>query len=110
MTEWVKATELTIRLDEQDRYNRQSMLELLTVRARKAGLAGFTVLRGVEGYGNTKTLHSEHILSLSDNMPLLLIVIDDAEKVDAFVESNQEVLSELLLTKHEILTSTRTSR
>jgi len=76
---------LTVHLGEADRLQGKSLSAELLERAHAAGLAGATVFRGVAGFGAGRTVHSTHVLSLSDDLPLVLVVVDTAEKVQAFL-------------------------
>lgn len=77
---------LRIYIGEADRFERKPLYEEIVRLARERGMAGATVLRGVEGFGHTSVLHTARILRLSEDLPLIIEIVDDAEKVDAFLD------------------------
>lgn len=91
------AQRLTIFIGESDRYKHHSLSSELVQRARKAGLAGATVLRGIAGFGANQTLHSSHLLSLSDDLPLAIIIVDDAARIQAFLPQLDDLIGEGLV-------------
>ena len=82
---------LTAYLGEADRHHGKPLSAVVLERAHAAGLAGGSVLRGVAGFGAAGTVHSAHVLSLSDDLPLVVVLVDTAEKVDAFVPQLQDL-------------------
>ena len=66
-------------------------------RAHAAGLAGATVLRGIEGFGASNHLHTTRVLSLSDDLPVVIVIVDSAERIDAFLPQLDELISEGLV-------------
>jgi PII-like signaling protein len=73
------AKRLTVFVGEQDAYDHHSVALEVVHRAHAAGLAGATVIRGVEGYGASNHIHTSRLLSLSDDLPLCIIIVDRAE-------------------------------
>lgn len=86
------AKRLTVFVGEQDSYHHHSVATEIVHRARSAGLAGATVFRGIEGYGAGSRIHTSHLLSLSDDLPLCVVVIDEGAKVEAFAESLRDIV------------------
>jgi uncharacterized protein len=78
------AKRLTILMSVHDRVGHSSLQIELLKRARKAGLSGATVFEGDEGFGESGVMHRAHILS--DDRPLALVIIDEPDKIDNFVE------------------------
>lgn len=76
---------LTIYCGEGDSYGHHSLAQAIVERARDAGLAGATLVRGVEGFGASSHLHTSRILSLSDDLPIVIQIVDDEEHIAAFV-------------------------
>ena len=76
---------LTVHLAETDRFQGKSLSAEVLERAHAAGLAGATVFRGVAGFGAGGDVHSAHVLSLADDLPVVVVVVDTAEKVRAFL-------------------------
>jgi PII-like signaling protein len=76
---------LRIFIGEQDRVGRRPAHEVIVERARAEGLAGATVLRGVAGFGRNSRIHTTKILRLSEGLPVVVEIVDSAEKIDAFL-------------------------
>jgi PII-like signaling protein len=79
------AKRLTILIGEQDHVGRHSLATEIVKRAHSSGLAGVTVFRGVEGYGKSSHIHTTRILSLSDDLPVCIVIVDSAEAIEGFV-------------------------
>src|SRR5580765_325398 len=76
---------LRIFVGESDKHEGKPLYEWLVLEARKAGLAGATVLRGIEGFGAHSRLHTAKILRLSEDLPIVVEVVDALEKIEAFM-------------------------
>jgi PII-like signaling protein len=76
---------LRLFLGEADRLEGKPLHELIVARARAVGLAGTTVLRGVEGFGARSRLHTAKILRLSEDLPIIVEIVDTEEKIRAFL-------------------------
>lgn len=98
------AKRLTIVVGEQDRagHGRHSLATELVHMAHAAGLAGATVTRGVEGYGKSNHIHTTRILSLSDDLPVIVTIIDTAESVERFVEQVLPLVEGGLVTVEDV--------
>jgi PII-like signaling protein len=81
---------LRIFVGENDRHEHLPVYEWIVRKAREEGLAGATVLRGLEGYGANSTLHKASILRLSSDLPVVIEIVDDAEKITAFLPHVEE--------------------
>ncbi|CCG41889.1 DUF190 domain-containing protein [Magnetospirillum molischianum] len=81
-----EAALLRIYMGESDRQDGHPLHEAVVLAARSAGLAGATVLRGPLGFGRSSRLHSAKILRLSDDLPLVVEIVDCPERIDAFLE------------------------
>ncbi len=79
-----EATLLRIHLGEVDRWHHQPLYEAIVLKAREMKLAGATVLRGPMGFGASSHVHTAKILQLSADLPIVIEIVDDAEKIDAF--------------------------
>jgi len=88
---------LTIFIGESDRHGRTPLATEIVQRAHAAGLAGATVLRGVEGYGASNHLHTTSILSLSNDLPMVIVIIDTAERIEGFLPQLDELIAEGLV-------------
>ncbi len=91
------ARRLTIFIGESDRHHHHSLAAEIVQRAQHAGLAGCSVFRGTEGFGASRTLHSAHVLSLSDDLPVAIVIVDSRENVDAFLPQLDELIDEGLV-------------
>jgi PII-like signaling protein len=76
---------LRIFIGEDDQYEGAPLYEKIVLKARAAGLAGATVLRGPLGYGKSSQLHTAKILRLSLDLPMLIEIVDRDEKIQAFL-------------------------
>lgn len=91
------AQRLTVFIGESDRYHHHSLSSEIVQRAQRAGLAGCSVFRGVEGFGASRTLHSSHLLSLSEDLPLAVVIVDDHARIQAFLPQLDELITEGLV-------------
>jgi len=80
-----KAKLLRIFCGSDDKVNHTPLYEFIVYEAKKNGLAGVTVFRGVMGYGANSVVHSTKILAISDDLPVLIEIIDDPVKIDEFL-------------------------
>jgi PII-like signaling protein len=92
-----EARRLSIYIGESDRHDHKSLATEIVHRAQQAGLAGATVMRGVEGFGSSNALHTTRILSLSNDLPLVVVIVDEAERIDAFLPQLDELITEGLV-------------
>lgn len=96
------AKRLTIFVGESDHLGHTPLATEIVQRAHQAGLAGATVFRGVEGYGASNHIHTTRILSLSDDLPMVVVIVDVAEKIDAFVPRLDELVRDGLVIVDEV--------
>lgn len=80
-----EAVLLRIFLGEGDRHGRQPLYQAIVLKAREMQLAGATVLRGAMGFGHSSRLHSAKILRLSEDLPLVIEIVDAEEKIREFL-------------------------
>lgn len=76
---------LRIFIGESDRHERHPLHEAIVLKARELHLAGATVLRGAMGFGKSSRLHTNKILRLSVDLPLIIEIVDSEEKINAFL-------------------------
>ena len=76
---------LRIFIGESDRHEGKPLHEAIVLRAREAGLAGATLLRGAMGFGASSRIHTSKILRLSIDLPLVIEIVDSEEKINAFL-------------------------
>jgi PII-like signaling protein len=96
------AKRLTVYLGESDRYHHHSLAAEIVDRARRAGLAGCSEFRGTAGFGATGHVHSARLLSLSEDLPIAIVIIDSAEHIDAFVPQLDELITGGLITVEDV--------
>jgi PII-like signaling protein len=89
---------LKIYLGESDRYEHHPLYEAIVLKARELKLAGATVLRSPMGFGAGSHLHTAKILRLSDDLPLVIEIVDREEKISAFLPVLETMLSGGLVT------------
>jgi len=88
---------LTVFVGESDRHGHTPLATEIVHRAHRAGLAGATVFRGVEGYGASNHIHTTRILSLSDDLPMAVVIVDTDEQIRAFIPQLHELVREGLV-------------
>lgn len=88
---------LTIFVGESDHIGRTPLATEIVHRAHAAGLAGATVFRGVEGYGASNHIHTTRILSLSDDLPMAIVIIDTDDNIREFLPQLDELITEGLV-------------
>ena len=93
---------LRVFIGESDKLGHLPLFEAIVKKARDAGLAGATVLRGLEGFGATSRLHKVRMLRLSTDLPLVVEFVDTDEKIDAFLSKVESTISQGLATVEAI--------
>ena len=93
---------LRIYIGESDRHEGLPLYEWIVRQARENGLAGATVLRGLEGYGAHSQLHKAKILRLSSDLPLVVEIVDTEEKIQAFLPLIDDAVAEGLATVERV--------
>jgi len=78
---------LRIFVGSTDKVNGTPLYEFIVYAAKRFGLAGATVLRGVMGFGANSIVHSAKILAISDDMPIIIELVDEADKIEQFLAS-----------------------
>ena len=89
---------LRIFLGESDRWEHKPLYEAIVLKAREAHLAGATVLRGPMGFGKASRLHTAKILRLSEDLPIVIEIVDTREKIDAFLPLLESMMTGGLVT------------
>jgi uncharacterized protein len=89
---------LRVFIGESDRHDGKPLYEWLVLKAREKGLAGATVLRGIEGFGAHSRLHTAKILRLSEDLPVVVEIVDTREQIEAFMPLVDDVIAEGLAT------------
>jgi len=93
---------LRIFIGESDKHGHRPLYEVIVLKAREAGLAGATVLRGVMGFGKNSVLHTAKILRLSEDLPMVIEIVDSLEKVEAFLPTLNEMITDGLVTLERV--------
>jgi PII-like signaling protein len=93
---------LRIFLGESDKHDGRPLYEWLMLEARKQGLAGVTVLRGIAGFGAHSRLHTAKLLRLSEDLPIILEIVDTREKIEAFLPTVDHAIREGLATLERV--------
>lgn len=96
------ALRITIFIGENDRWHHKPLYTEIVHRAHKAGLAGATVLRGVEGFGASSLIHTSRLLSLSEDLPIVIVIVDDEPRIRAFQPQLEELITEGLVLLDEV--------
>jgi len=91
------AQRLTIVVGESDVIGHRPVYAEIVHRAHAAGLAGAAVFRGIEGYGASRQIHTNRLLSLSEDMPVSVVVVDTHERIEAFLPEVEELVTEGLV-------------
>ena len=93
---------LRIFFGEDDRFERRPLHEAIVLKAREMHLAGVTVLRGHVGFGHKSRIHTTKILRLSQDLPIVLEIVDTQEKIDAFLPVLDGMMSSGLVTLEKV--------
>jgi len=93
---------LRIFLGESDRHDGDPLYESIVLKAREAGLAGATVLRGAMGFGASSRLHTSKILRLSADLPLVIEIVDTEKKINGFLPTLNGLMGGGLVTLEKV--------
>jgi hypothetical protein len=93
---------LRIFIGEDDKADHKPLYEAIVLKAREMHLAGATVLRGPLGFGHSSVLHTTKILRLSQDLPIVIEIIDAEEKINAFVDAIEGIMGSGLMTLEKV--------
>ncbi|MCP9230204.1 MULTISPECIES: DUF190 domain-containing protein [unclassified Mesorhizobium] len=93
---------LRIFIGENDKADGRPLYEVIVLRAREMQIAGATVLRGAMGFGHSSRLHTTKILRLSEDLPLVIEIVDDEEKLAAFLPVLETIMTSGLITLEKV--------
>jgi len=96
------ASLLRIFIGENSRHEHRPLSEAIVLKARETGLAGATVLRSSMGFGATSALHTVKILRLSDDLPLIIEIVDSDEKIAAFMPILDQMMESGMVTLEKV--------
>jgi PII-like signaling protein len=91
------ASRLTIMIGESDRWHHRPLYTEIVHRAHQAGLAGATVIKGVESFGASSRIHTSRLLSLSEDLPMVVVIVDSDERIRAFLPELDDLVDEGLV-------------
>lgn len=97
-----RALRLTVFVDADETWHHKPLYHEIVHRAHKAGLAGATVLRGVEGFGASSLIHTTRILSLAEDLPAVIIIVDSEDRVREFLPEIDELIDEGMVILDEV--------
>lgn len=81
-----EAKVLRIFISNTDKFKHNSLYEMIIFAAKRYGLAGATVLKGVMGYGSSSVIHSVKFWEITEKLPVVIEIVDEAEKIEKFTE------------------------
>ena len=97
-----EGTLLRIFIGESDRWHGQPLYEAIVLKARELHLAGATVLRGPMGFGAKSRLHTTKVLRLSEDLPIVIEIVDAREKIDELMTHVDDMVTEGLVTMENV--------
>ncbi len=93
---------LRIFVGESDKHKGRPLYEAIVHEARRRGLAGATVLHGTVGFGANSRIHTAKILRLSEDLPMVIEIVDEEEKINAFLPDLDDMIGEGLVTMEKV--------
>ena len=93
---------LRIFIGESDKSGSRPLYELIVEEARKSGMAGATVLRGCLGFGATSRIHTSKVLRLSEDLPMVVEIVDAKDKIEALLPKLDSMITEGLITLEKV--------
>ena len=100
---------LSLYISEKDQFKGQSLYEVIMEQAKDANLAGVSVFRGLYSYGRDKKIHSMGILRISEDLPLLIQIIDTKENIQSFIPKLEQFAGEALILQEDVTVVQQTS-
>jgi PII-like signaling protein len=97
-----RTTKLTVYTGDSFRYGHKKLYGAIVEVLHEEGIAGATVLHGIEGYGADKQIHTARILDLSGDLPVIIIAVDRADKIEAVLPKLDAMIDKGLVTTEEV--------
>lgn len=98
----VEATRLTVYTEDSFRYGHRALYQAIVEMLHNEGIAGATVLHGIEGYGADKRIHTARVLDLSADLPVMIVAIDRPEKIEAVLPRLDEMVDKGVVTTEPV--------
>jgi PII-like signaling protein len=93
---------LRIFIGESDSWHGKPLYEAIILKSREMGIAGATMLRGMMGYGAASRIHTAKILRLSEDLPIVIEIVDSADKIDTLLPLIDEMVDEGMITLERV--------
>jgi len=93
---------LRIFIGESDTWQGKPLYEVIVKQARKLHMAGATVIRGIMGFGADSRIHTAKVLRLSEDLPMVIEIVDEPQKIEEFIPFLDEVVKEGLITREKV--------
>lgn len=97
-----EGTLLRIFIGESDRWHGKPLYEAIVLMAREQGIAGATVVRGIEGFGADSHLHTARILRLSEDLPVVVEIVDTTEHIERILPRLDEMVGDGMVTTEQV--------
>jgi PII-like signaling protein len=97
-----EALRLTVLVGDNDTWHHRPLFTEIVHRAHAAGLAGASVFHGVEGFGASSLIHTTRLLSMADDLPVAVVIVDTPERIRAFLPQLDELVTEGLVIVDEV--------
>lgn len=97
-----RITMIRIYCGENDRWQQQPLYEAIVNEAHRHDIAGATAFRGIEGYGASSRIHRRQLLGLSGDLPIMVTIIDEPDKIEAFMPTLEQMVSEGMIAISEV--------
>lgn len=96
------AVRMTIHIHGSESWHHRPLAVEIVHRAHQFGLAGASVFHGVEGFGSSSVVHTDRLLSMSDELPLAIVIVDVQEKIQGFLVELDEIIDHGMITMEEV--------
>lgn len=100
--ESIEATRLTVYTGDSFRYGHKALYQAIVEMLHEEGIAGATVIHGIEGYGADKRIHTARVLDLSADLPVMIVAIDRTEKIKGVLPRLDEMVDKGVVTTEPV--------